>query len=61
MKANIKVFFTNQFADLTTKQRCKRILYFLFLFMVLPIWIPSAVLFMAIEAVVDFLRDKLYY
>ena len=25
------------------------------------IWLPSAVLFMVIEAVVDFLRDKLYY
>lgn len=61
MKINLKVVVSNQFKDLTTKQRCKRILYFLFLFMVLPIWLPSAVIFMAIEPVVDFLRDKLYY
>lgn len=61
MQANVKLFFVSQFGDLTVKQKCKRILFFLFLFIVLPIWIPSAVLFASIDFVVDFLRDKLYY
>lgn len=60
MKINLKVVVSNQFKDLTTKQRCSRILYFLCLFLVLPIWLPSAIIFMAIEAVVDTLRDELY-
>lgn len=61
MKINLNVVIERHFKDLTTKQRCSRILYFLCLFMLLPIWIPSAVIFMVIEAVVEYLRDKLYY
>ena len=61
MKINMRVFFENNFADITTKQKCKRILYYLCLFMVIPIWFPSAVIFMAVEALMDFFREKLYY
>lgn len=58
MKINVKV--EQLFNGLTTMQRCSRILYFLCAFMLLPIWIPSAVIVTVIEMVVAYLREKLY-
>lgn len=58
---NVKVFFANNFEGLTVKQKCSRILYYLCLLLLIPIWLPSAIIFMVIEAWMDFLREKLYY